>query len=141
MIIEFLARSLANGFFMEILWVFVLMEFFQNTFFKNLHIWHFPLSCVPGFFTLFTLRTRDLGLIFFLVFQVLNEAVAALMWHTISLNRDDLHQFKALRLIVRIGTGYDNIDIKAAGELGKIYFLMFSFFINHNFIIFRNIGM
>lgn len=57
-----------------------------------------------------------------MLFQVLNEAVAALMWHTISVSRDDLHQFKALRLIVRIGTGYDNIDIKAAGELGKTFF-------------------
>lgn len=53
------------------------------------------------------------------LFQVLNEAVSALMWHTISLNREDLEKFKALRLIVRIGTGTDNIDLKAAGELGR----------------------
>ncbi|KAJ3608379.1 hypothetical protein NHX12_025427 [Muraenolepis orangiensis] len=30
----------------------------------------------------------------------------------------DLEKFKALRIIIRIGSGYDNIDIKAAGELG-----------------------
>lgn len=53
------------------------------------------------------------------VFQVLNEAVGALMYHTITLTREDLEKFKALRIIIRIGSGYDNIDIKAAGELGN----------------------
>lgn len=52
-------------------------------------------------------------------FQVLNEAVGALMYHTITLMREDLEKFKALRIIVRIGSGYDNIDIKSAGELGR----------------------
>lgn len=41
------------------------------------------------------------------------------MYHTITLMREDLEKFKALRIIVRIGSGYDNIDIKSAGELGK----------------------
>lgn len=50
--------------------------------------------------------------------QVLNEAVAALMYHTITLSRDDLEKFKGLRVIVRIGSGFDNVDIKAAAELG-----------------------
>ena len=50
--------------------------------------------------------------------QVLNEAVGALLWHTITLTKEDLEKFKALRVIVRIGVGYDNIDVKAAGELG-----------------------
>ena len=40
------------------------------------------------------------------------------MYHTITLTREDLEKFKALRVIVRIGSGYDNVDIKAAGELG-----------------------
>lgn len=40
------------------------------------------------------------------------------MYHTITLTREDLEKFKALRIIIRIGSGYDNIDIKAAGELG-----------------------
>lgn len=40
------------------------------------------------------------------------------MYHTITLMREDLEKFKALRIIVRIGSGYDNIDIKSAGELG-----------------------
>ncbi|KTF77919.1 hypothetical protein cypCar_00035602 [Cyprinus carpio] len=50
---------------------------------------------------------------------VLNEAIGALMYHTITLTREDLEKFKALRIIIRIGSGYDNIDIKAAGELVK----------------------
>ncbi|EDW59310.1 C-terminal-binding protein isoform X5 [Drosophila virilis] len=50
--------------------------------------------------------------------KVLNEAVGALMWHTIILTKEDLEKFKALRIIVRIGSGTDNIDVKAAGELG-----------------------
>ncbi|EPY86098.1 C-terminal-binding protein 1 [Camelus ferus] len=50
---------------------------------------------------------------------VLNEAVGALMYHTITLTREDLEKFKALRIIVRIGSGFDNIDIKSAGDLGS----------------------
>ncbi|MGH0144293.1 UNVERIFIED_CONTAM: hypothetical protein FKN15_005127 [Acipenser sinensis] len=45
--------------------------------------------------------------------KVLNEAVGALMYHTITLTREDLEKFKALRIIVRIGSGFDNIDIKS----------------------------
>jgi len=48
---------------------------------------------------------------------VLNEAIGALLYHHISLSREDLKKFKALRVIVRLGTGIDNVDIKAAGEL------------------------
>lgn len=40
------------------------------------------------------------------------------MWHTITLSKEDLHKFKALKLIVRIGGSYDNVDIKSAGEMG-----------------------
>ncbi|KAG8435719.1 hypothetical protein GDO86_013601 [Hymenochirus boettgeri] len=50
--------------------------------------------------------------------KVLNEAVGAMMYHTITLTREDLEKFKSLRVVIRIGSGYDNIDIKAAGELG-----------------------
>lgn len=52
--------------------------------------------------------------------KVLNEAVGALMWHTINLTKEDLEKFKTLRIIVRIGSGVDNVDVKAAGELGKL---------------------
>uniref|UniRef100_A0A914C1E1 THAP-type domain-containing protein n=1 Tax=Acrobeloides nanus TaxID=290746 RepID=A0A914C1E1_9BILA len=50
--------------------------------------------------------------------KVLNEAVAALMWHSITLEKEDLEKFKALKIIVRLGSGVDNVDIKAATELG-----------------------
>lgn len=50
--------------------------------------------------------------------KVLNEAVGALMWHTITLTKEDLDKFKSLRVIIRIGSGYDNVDVKAAGEMG-----------------------
>ncbi|ODN01365.1 C-terminal-binding protein, partial [Orchesella cincta] len=50
--------------------------------------------------------------------KVLNEAVALSLWHTITLTKEDLEKFKALRIIVRIGSGVDNIDVKAAGEIG-----------------------
>lgn len=50
--------------------------------------------------------------------KVLNEAHAALLYNTINLNKEDLLKFKALKIIVRIGVEYDNIDIKTAGELG-----------------------
>jgi len=56
--------------------------------------------------------------------KVLNEAVGALLYHHISLSRDDLKKFKALRVIVRLGTGIDNVDIKAAGELGLLLLLL-----------------
>lgn len=64
--------------------------------------------------------------------QVLNEAVGALMWHSITLTKEDLEKFKSLRVIVRIGSGYDNVDVKAAGEFGKKCFcnslLKYNFF-------------
>ena len=50
--------------------------------------------------------------------RVLNEAVAVLMWHTFQLTKEDLEKLKALRIVVRIGSGVDNIDVKAAGEMG-----------------------
>ncbi|CAH1783403.1 unnamed protein product [Owenia fusiformis] len=50
--------------------------------------------------------------------KVLNEAVGAMLYHHITLAREDLKKFKNLRVVVRLGTGVDNIDIKAAGELG-----------------------
>lgn len=50
--------------------------------------------------------------------KVLEEAVGALMWHTITLTREDLLKFKSLKVIVRIGSGIDNVDIKAAADLG-----------------------
>lgn len=50
--------------------------------------------------------------------MVLNESVGALVWHNVNLRRGDLEKFKLLKVIVRIGSGVDNIDIEAAGHLG-----------------------
>lgn len=61
----------------------------------------------------------SIACVFIYFCQVLNEAVGAMMYHTITLTREDLEKFKALRIIIRIGSGYDNIDIKAAGEMGE----------------------
>lgn len=36
------------------------------------------------------------------------------MWHTIVLTKEDLEKFKTLRIIVRIGSGVDNIDVKVS---------------------------
>lgn len=36
------------------------------------------------------------------------------MWHTIILTKEDLEKFKTLRIIVRIGSGVDNIDVKVS---------------------------
>lgn len=70
--------------------------------------------------------------------QVLNEAVGALMYHTITLMREDLEKFKALRIIVRIGSGYDNIDIKSAGELGRNKHIYMHTYLCHNKTVFPN---
>ena len=58
--------------------------------------------------------------------KVLNEAVGALMWHTISLTKEDLEKFKQLRIVVRIGSGVDNIDYKVtfSPTLIGIFFLL-----------------
>ena len=55
---------------------------------------------------------NNINLLFLLLIKVLNEAVGALMWHTISLTKEDLEKFKGLRIVVRIGSGVDNIDVK-----------------------------
>lgn len=47
------------------------------------------------------------------------------MWHTIILTKEDLEKFKTLRIIVRIGSGVDNIDVKVSNfeflEFGGIF--------------------
>ncbi|KAL3085405.1 hypothetical protein niasHT_036515 [Heterodera trifolii] len=50
--------------------------------------------------------------------KVLNEATAALLYHSISLGREDLVKFKALKVVVRIGSGVHNVDMQAATDLG-----------------------
>ena len=53
---------------------------------------------------------------------MLNEAVGALMWHTIQLTKEDLEKFKALRIVVRIGSGVDNIDVKVRSIISRTEF-------------------
>ena len=67
---------------------------------------------------------------------MLNEAVGAMLYHHITLSREDLKKFKALRVIVRLGTGIDNVDIKAAGELG----LTISSFIVSCYVVLCNVS-
>lgn len=69
--------------------------------------------------------TKFVMFYFCLITKVLNEAVGALMWHTITLTKEDLDKFKSLRVIIRIGSGYDNVDVKAAGEMGVYCTFMF----------------
>lgn len=57
------------------------------------------------------------------------------MWHSITLEREDLEKFKALRVVVRIGTGTDNIDVKAATDLGGFTFLLVIMNINYTFML------
>lgn len=52
--------------------------------------------------------------------KVLDEAVGVLLWHYITLTREALMRFKSLKVIVRIGSGIDNVDIKAAAEMGIV---------------------
>jgi len=42
------------------------------------------------------------------------------MWHTISLTKEDLDKFKQLRIVVRIGSGVDNIDVKVDRTFIKV---------------------
>lgn len=44
--------------------------------------------------------------------------MGAIMFHTTTLTREDLEKLKALKVIMRISSSYDNVDPKAAGELG-----------------------
>jgi C-terminal binding protein len=50
--------------------------------------------------------------------KVLNEAVAALMWNTIKLEQSDLEKFKALKLIICLGSDTGNVNVKAATDFG-----------------------
>ena len=47
------------------------------------------------------------------------DAVSVFMFHTLTLEKEDLMKLKSLKVIGRLGVGYNNIDIKAAGELGN----------------------
>ena len=44
--------------------------------------------------------------------------MAAFVWNLLPLKREDMSRFKNLRLLVRLGVGCDNVDIRAAGDMG-----------------------
>ena len=48
----------------------------------------------------------------------LRDATVVAVWHTIRLDVELLRRFKSARAIIRMGVGYDNVDIAAAGQLG-----------------------
>jgi len=54
-----------------------------------------------------------------LLCEVLNEAVGVLVYGSLSLEREDLLQFKSLRVIVSLGVcGSGNVDVATASQLG-----------------------
>lgn len=52
--------------------------------------------------------------------KVLNEAVGDMVYHTITLTWEDLEKFKDLRVIMWIGSCYDNVDIKQPVSWGSL---------------------
>ncbi|EHB08628.1 hypothetical protein GW7_16771 [Heterocephalus glaber] len=50
--------------------------------------------------------------------KLLNEAAGARIYSTLTLTRGDLEKFQGLRVIIVLGSAYDNMNIKAAEELG-----------------------
>lgn len=50
------------------------------------------------------------------------------MWHTITLTKEDLEKFKALKVIVRIGSGIDNVDVKVREGILSWFLPMYLFF-------------
>ena len=50
--------------------------------------------------------------------EVLKEAEVVAVWHTIRVDAALLARLPRCRAVVRMGVGYDNVEIKAAGALG-----------------------
>ena len=50
--------------------------------------------------------------------DLVEEAEVIAVWHTIWLDEPLLKRLKKCRLVIRMGVGYDNVDIRAAGKLG-----------------------
>ena len=46
------------------------------------------------------------------------DADGIILYHEVTLTNDILRELKQCKIIVRGGVGYDNVDVKAAGELG-----------------------
>ncbi len=50
--------------------------------------------------------------------EMWNSADALLLWHDVHVDRSTIEKLTRCRAIVRIGVGFDNVDIIAAGEAG-----------------------
>ena len=59
------------------------------------------------------------------------------MWHTISLTKEDLEKFKGLRIVVRIGSGVDNIDVKVSWMINYVKFYFIYFYTQNSKVIFE----
>lgn len=59
----------------------------------------------------------------------MNEVVGVLMYYIIIFIREDLEKFKVFCIIVWIGSGFDNIDIKLVGDLGIVVCNVFVVFV------------
>ena len=59
------------------------------------------------------------------------------MWHTISLTKEDLEKFKGLRIVVRIGSGVDNIDVKVSWRINYVKFYFIYFYTQNSKVIFE----
>lgn len=50
--------------------------------------------------------------------DMLRNADAIMGWHTLRYDSTLIKQLDNCKLIIRIGVGFDNVDLKTAGELG-----------------------
>lgn len=48
------------------------------------------------------------------------EADAVLAWHEVNLNASIIERLRNCKVIVRVGAGYDNVDLRASGERGIV---------------------
>ena len=73
-------------------------------------------SLCPGGFTLraLDLRTQESAL----ADASIPAADVIIVWHTLTLNTELLSRMSRARIIVRVGVGYDNIDLLAAASMG-----------------------
>ena len=60
------------------------------------------------------LRTQDAAL----AHPLLPQADAVMVWHTLLVDTALIARMPRARVIVRVGVGYDNIDLRAAAEVG-----------------------
>eukprot|EP00667_Euglena_gracilis_P034579 EG_transcript_60614 len=50
----------------------------------------------------------------------IDQVVVALVWHLVKLPADLIDSMKSLKLVIRIGAGYDSVDLEHCGKKGII---------------------